>query len=179
MLLVVGAFVGDKGTRPVALGAGLVLVASAAAACFGPQGAAFNNGFVEDQAAVFAKVVIYLISAVGLIIVEPWLKRISGSRFEYPILVLLAALGTGMMVSAGNLISLYIGVELQSLALYVLAAFRRDDPRVVRSRAEILHPRRALLRHPALRRQPDIRLRRLHPLHRHRRGGAERGRAPA
>ena len=129
VLLVVGAFVGDKGTRPVALGAGLVLVASAAAACFGPQGAAFNNGFVEDQAAVFAKVVIYLVSAVGLIIAEPWLKRINGSRFEYPILVLLAALGMGMMVSAGNLISLYIGVELQSLALYVLAAFRRDDPR--------------------------------------------------
>ena len=129
VLLVVGAFVGDKGTRPVALGAGLVLIASAAAACFGPQGAAFNNGFVEDQAAVFAKVVIYLISAVGLIIAEPWLKRINGSRFEYPILVLLAALGMGMMVSAGNLISLYIGVELQSLALYVLAAFRRDDPR--------------------------------------------------
>ena len=129
VLLVVGAFVGDKGTRPVALGAGLVLIASAIAAAAGAQGAAFNNGFVEDQAAVFAKVVIYLISAVGLIIAEPWLKRISGSRFEYPILVLLAALGTGMMVSAGNLISLYIGVELQSLALYVLAAFRRDDPR--------------------------------------------------
>ena len=129
VLLIVGAFVGDKGTRPVALGAGLVLVAAAIAAAVGNQGAAFSNGFVEDQAAVFAKVVIYLISAVGLIIAEPWLKRINGSRFEYPILVLLAALGMGMMVSAGNLISLYIGVELQSLALYVLAAFRRDDPR--------------------------------------------------
>ena len=129
VLLVVGAFVGDKGTRPVALGAGVVLIASAIAVAAGPQGAAFNNGFVEDQAAVFSKVVIYLVSAVGLIISEPWLKRINGSRFEYPILILLAALGTGMMVSAGNLISLYIGVELQSLALYVLAAFRRDDPR--------------------------------------------------
>ncbi len=129
VLLITGAFLGDKGTRVVAVGAGVILIAAAIAAIAGPQGAAFNNGFVEDEAAVYAKVVIYLISAVGLIIAEPWLKRIGGSRFEYPILILLAALGMGMMVSAGNLISLYIGVELQSLALYVLAAFRRDDPR--------------------------------------------------
>ena len=128
-LLVVGAFMGDKATRLVAGGAGVVLVLAAAAAVLGPRGAAFHNGFVEDAGAVYAKVVIYLISAVGLIIGEPWLARIKGSRFEYPILILLAALGMGMMASAGDLISLYIGVELQSLALYVLAAFRRDDPR--------------------------------------------------
>ena len=128
-LLVVGAFMGDKATRLVAGGAGLVLILAAAAAVLGPRGAAFHNGFVEDAGAVYAKVVIYLISAVGLIIGEPWLARIKGSRFEYPILILLAALGMGMMASAGDLISLYIGVELQSLALYVLAAFRRDDPK--------------------------------------------------
>ena len=128
-LLVVGAFLGDKATRLVAGGAGVVLVAAAAAAVLGPRGAAFHNGFVEDAGAVYAKVVIYLVSAVCLIIGEPWLARIKGSRFEYPILILLAALGMGMMASAGDLISLYIGVELQSLALYVLAAFRRDDPR--------------------------------------------------
>ena len=129
VLLTLGAMMGDKATRLVASGAGLVLVAAAAAAVLGPQGSAFHNGFVEDAGAVYAKVVIYLISAVGLILGEPWLKRIGGSRFEYPILILLAALGMGMMASAGDLISLYIGVELQSLALYVLAAFRRDDPK--------------------------------------------------
>ena len=129
LLLAVGAFMGDKATRPVAGAAGLVLVLAAAAAVLGPRGSAFHNGFVEDAGAVYAKVVIYLISAVGLIIGEPWLARIKGTRFEYPILILLAALGMGMMASAGDLISLYIGVELQSLALYVLAAFRRDDPR--------------------------------------------------
>jgi NADH-quinone oxidoreductase subunit N len=47
--------------------------------------------------------------------------------FEFPVLILLAALGMGMMASSGDLISLYVGVELHSLALYVLAAFRRDD----------------------------------------------------
>jgi NADH-quinone oxidoreductase subunit N len=126
-LLVVGAFGGDKATRPVAGLAGLVLVLAGAAAVLGPQGAAFHNGFVEDGAAVYSKVVIYLMSAAALVIGEPWLRRLKGARFEYPILILLAALGMGMMVSAGDLISLYIGVELQSLALYVLAAFRRDD----------------------------------------------------
>ena len=129
VLLAVGAFMGDKATRLVAGAAGLVLALAAAAAVLGPRGAAFHNGFVEDAGAVYAKVVIYLISAVGLIIGEPWLARIKGTRFEYPILILLAALGMGMMASAGDLISLYIGVELQSLALYVLAAFRRDDPK--------------------------------------------------
>src|SRR5207237_3723062 len=48
-------------------------------------------------------------------------------NFEFPVLILLATLGMGMMASAGDLISLYVGVELQSLALYVLAAFHRDD----------------------------------------------------
>ena len=129
VLLAAGAFMGDKATRLVATAAGLVLVLAAAAAAFGPLGHAFHGGFVEDEGAAYAKVVIYLISAVGLIIGEPWLARIGGSRFEYPILILLAALGMGMMASAGDLISLYIGVELQSLALYVLAAFRRDDPK--------------------------------------------------
>jgi NADH-quinone oxidoreductase subunit N len=51
------------------------------------------------------------------------------ARFEFPVLVLLAALGMGMMASAGDLISLYVGVELHSLALYILAAFYKDDAR--------------------------------------------------
>ena len=67
-------------------------------------------------------------SGVAILLGERWLTAIEiQSKFEYPVLVLLAALGMGMMVSAGDLISLYIGIELQSLALYVLCAFRRDD----------------------------------------------------
>ena len=66
-------------------------------------------------------------SSVALLLGERWLNRLRAGQFEYPVLILLAALGMGMMVSAGDLISLYIGVELQSLALYVLTAFRRDD----------------------------------------------------
>ncbi|MGC1302077.1 MAG: NADH-quinone oxidoreductase subunit NuoN [Caulobacteraceae bacterium] len=127
VLLALGAYLGNKATRLIASGCGLVLVAAAAAAVLGPRGTAFNGGFVQDNAAVYAKVVIYLISAVGILLGEPWLKRVKNSRFEYPVLIVLAALGMGMMASAGDLISSYIGVELQSLALYVMAAFQRDD----------------------------------------------------
>jgi NADH-quinone oxidoreductase subunit N len=126
-LLLVGAFRGDKGASLVSGLACLVLVAAAAAAVIAPLGAAFHGGFVEDQASVYAKVAIYLMSAVAVVLGHGWLKRLNSGKFEYPVLILLAALGMGMMVSAGDLISLYVGVELQSLALYVLAAFRRDD----------------------------------------------------
>jgi NADH-quinone oxidoreductase subunit N len=79
--------------------------------------------------AAFAKVAIYGASAISIVLGERWLQRQGGSQFEFPVLILIAALGMGMLVSAGDLISLYVGVELHSLALYVLAAFRRDDVR--------------------------------------------------
>ena len=127
ILLMVGAFGGDKSTGLVSVGAGGVLVAGAGAAAFGPLGSTFNGGFIADNAAAFAKVAIYLFSAVGVLLGDRWLKRMGASKFEFPVLIVIAALGMGMMASAGDLISLYIGVELQSLALYVLCAFRRDD----------------------------------------------------
>jgi NADH-quinone oxidoreductase subunit N len=127
ILLMVGAFGGDKSTGLVSVGAGGVLVAGAVAAAVGPLGSAFNGGFIADNAAAFSKVAIYLFSAVGVLLGERWLKRMGNSKFEFPVLIVLAALGMGMMASAGDLISLYVGVEMQSLALYVLCAFRRDD----------------------------------------------------
>ena len=128
-LLVVGALRGDRSTLGVAGGAILLLAAAAVVAVVSPLGAAFNGGFVADQAARFCKVVIYALSAVARLLGERWLKRLNASRFEYPILILLAALGMGMMASSGDLISLYVGIELMSLPTYVLAAFRRDDAR--------------------------------------------------
>jgi len=127
LLLVVGAVRGDKAAGLVSALAGVLLIVSAGVAAVAPFGAVFNGGFVSDAAAVFSKVAIYLASAVAIVLGAPWLKRVGNSRFEYPVLILLAALGMGMMVSAGDLISLYVGVELQSLALYVMAAFQRDD----------------------------------------------------
>ncbi|HYE43890.1 MAG TPA: NADH-quinone oxidoreductase subunit NuoN, partial [Caulobacteraceae bacterium] len=84
---------------------------------------------VMDQMAVFAKVAIYIASAVVLVLAHGWFGRANDHKFELPILVVLAAIGMGMMVSAGDMIALYMGVELHSLALYVLAAFRREDAR--------------------------------------------------
>ena len=70
---------------------------------------------------------IYLVSAVAVILGGGWMQRANIARFEFPILIVLAAVGMGMMVSSGDLISLYVGVELHSLALYILAAYHRDD----------------------------------------------------
>jgi len=126
ILLVVGAFRGKGGVVFNGL-AVLTLAAAAVAAAIGPQGRGFAGGLVADNLAAFAKVAIYTASAFGIVLGDRWLERRGESKFEFPVLILLAALGMGMMASAGDLISLYIGVELHSLALYVLAAFRRDD----------------------------------------------------
>jgi len=128
VLLVWGAFAG-KGGALFNLAAVAALVAAAVAAAFGPFGQAFAGGFVSDNLAAFAKVFIYAGSAIAIPLGDRWLARRGEARFEYAVLIILTALGMGMMASAGDLISLYVGVELHSLALYVLAAFRRDDAR--------------------------------------------------
>jgi NADH-quinone oxidoreductase subunit N len=126
-LIVIGAFGRGKADFVVSALSVAALVAAAIAAMYAPFGAAFNGGFISDAASTYAKVAIYLMSAFAVVLGYGWLGRIKARQFEYPVLILLAAVGMGVMVSAGDLISLYVGVELQSLALYVLAAFRRDD----------------------------------------------------
>lgn len=125
-LLVWGAFAGKSGYAFI--GAAMAALGVAAvAAIVGPAGRGFSGGLIADPAAVFAKLTIYAASAAAIPLGQRWFARRAIERFEYPVLVILAALGMGMMVSAGDLISLYVSLELQSLALYVLAAFRRDD----------------------------------------------------
>src|SRR5690606_8631065 len=106
-----------------------LLLAAAVAAATGPAGQGFAGGLISDAASAFAKVAIYGASAVALPLGHAWFGRRGVKNFEFPVLILLAALGMGMMASAGDLISLYVGVELHSLALYVLAAMHRDDAR--------------------------------------------------
>jgi len=126
VLLVLGAFRGKGGVVFNGL-AVLALLVAAAFAVLGPQGRGFAGGVIVDDLSAFAKAAIYGASALSIILADRWLARRGEDKFELPVLILLAALGMGVMVSAGDLISLYIGVELHSLALYVLAAFRRDD----------------------------------------------------
>ncbi|WP_022705399.1 NADH-quinone oxidoreductase subunit NuoN [Pseudorhodobacter ferrugineus] len=88
---------------------------------------AFDGMFNDDPFARYAKVTILLSAAAVLIISHDFMVKRGMLRFEYPILVALAVLGMMFMVSAGDLIALYMGLELQSLALYVVASFRRDS----------------------------------------------------
>ncbi len=88
---------------------------------------AFGGSYVDDAFARFAKVVILLSAAAVLVMSEGYMSRRDLLRFEYPILVALAAVGMMVMVSAHDLIVLYMGLELQSLALYVVASLRRDS----------------------------------------------------
>ena len=90
---------------------------------------AFGGAFIDDGFARYAKVVVLWSSAMILIISRDYLTKNNLMKFEYPILIGLAVVGMMMMVSAGDLMSLYMGIELQSLALYVIAAFNRDSIR--------------------------------------------------
>ena len=90
---------------------------------------AFNGMFSDDGFSRFAKVVILLSTASVLIMGEGYMSKRGLLRFEYPILVALSVVGMMMMVSAGDLMALYMGLELQSLALYVVASLRRDSAR--------------------------------------------------
>ncbi|WP_298743229.1 NADH-quinone oxidoreductase subunit NuoN [uncultured Brevundimonas sp.] len=127
VLLMIGAFAGERSARLVSVLSVLLLVAAAALAVTGPLGRAFGGAYVADPLAVYGKALIFLSSAVAIVLGDGWMKRARIARFEYPILIVLASAGMGMMASSGDLISLYVGIELHSLALYVLAAFHRDD----------------------------------------------------
>ena len=130
-LLLFGAIRGEKG---IALVSTLAIVVMAAAAWFVVMPAshdprAFGGAFVIDDFARFAKILILLGSAVTLLMAQDFLVSQGLAKFEFPVLVLLATTGMMLMVSASSFIALYMGLELQSLALYVLAAFHRDHLR--------------------------------------------------
>ena len=89
----------------------------------------FHGQFIADHFALFMKLLILIGSGLTLLMSLDYIEREGMARYEYPVLVLFATLGMMMMVSANDLIALYIGLELQSLSLYVVAAFKRDDVR--------------------------------------------------
>jgi NADH-quinone oxidoreductase subunit N len=107
----------------------LVLAPLLVLALAGGRLVGFGGLFVSDAFAVFCKVLVLVGSAATLIMAQGFLERHDMARFEYPVLVVFATLGMLMMISANDLISLYLGLEMQSLSLYVIAAFRRDDTR--------------------------------------------------
>src|SRR5258708_9550135 len=129
-LLLIGVFKGNRSTKQISWLVVATLVATTLLVINANQGGrvvAMRGLFVTDGVAVFAKIFILLGSAVAVIMSNEYLKREDMERFEFPLLVLFSTLGMIMMVSANDLISLYLSLELQSLALYVVAAFRRDS----------------------------------------------------
>ena len=88
---------------------------------------AFDGMFVDDSFSRFAKIVILVSAAAVLVMSEGYMAARNLLKFEYPVLVALAVVGMMVMVSAGDLMALYMGLELQSLALYVVASLRRDS----------------------------------------------------
>jgi NADH-quinone oxidoreductase subunit N len=132
-LLMFGAFGGADGGKADRAGWLAILILAAAGYFVATQDTAtvriFDGAFISDAFARFLKLLILAGSAASILLSFDYLRRAKLSKYEIPVLILLATTGMMMMVSANDLIALYLGLELQSLALYVLAAVRRDDVR--------------------------------------------------
>ena len=131
VLLMVGAFRGERSAGLVAELAMGVLALAIVVIFIGAQGTAsvFDGAFVNDAFARFMKV-LALSGALGSLILSRAFLRSAGiDQFEFPVLILLSTLGMLMLTSANSLIALYLGFELMSLALYVLASFHRENAR--------------------------------------------------
>ncbi|WP_439498996.1 NADH-quinone oxidoreductase subunit NuoN [Bosea sp. (in: a-proteobacteria)] len=127
-MVLYGAIRGEGATRALE-GAALALLALALVLVLSGTGKAvtFNGAFVADGFARFMKVLTLIGAGAAIILAGDFMRRDGSMRFEFPVLVVLATIGMMMMISANDLIGLYVGLELQSLALYVVAAFDRDN----------------------------------------------------
>ncbi|MGO1117609.1 NADH-quinone oxidoreductase subunit NuoN [Rhodovibrionaceae bacterium A322] len=134
-LLMLGVFKGEASARTVlslsvmsvVIALGLVLISDSG------DRTAFSNLFKVDGFIDFMKILTLLGSALTMVLTLRFMERESMARFELPILMLLATLGMLLMISANDLMAVYMGIELQSLSLYVCAAIRRDSLRATES----------------------------------------------
>ena len=136
LLTLVAAYGGDKFARlasiaaAVALGGAFALVAPVVCAgASGMETEAFGGLFRADAFSGIAKLMIFAAPGATLMIAPRFFEKIGAMKTEFPVLILFAALGMSIMVSANDLLTLYMGLELNSLAAYVLAAMLRDDDR--------------------------------------------------
>src|SRR6266403_384957 len=130
-LLILGVWRGEGSARLVswlAIGV-LILVFAIAELGGGDRRVGFYGMFVNDAFALFTKALVLIGSAVTILMSMRYNEEHGIARFEFPVLVLLATTGMMIMISANDLITLYVGLELQNLALYVVAAFNRDSTR--------------------------------------------------
>jgi NADH-quinone oxidoreductase subunit N len=131
-LLMLGAFGFADGERSDRAGWTAILILFVTGAVLITQTGTervFNDAFVSDAFARFVKLLVLTGSAVAILLSFDDFRRAKADRYELPVLILLSTVGMMMMISASDLLALYLGLELQSLALYVLAAIRRDNVR--------------------------------------------------
>jgi NADH-quinone oxidoreductase subunit N len=131
LLLMVGVFRGERSTKGIEAGAVLVLLLAGLVIVWLPAGklVTFGGSFVVDDFARFLKLLALAGSAVAIVMSSNYLTVEKRGSFEYSILILLSSAGMMMLISAGDLIALYLGLELMSLSLYVVAAIDRDSLR--------------------------------------------------
>src|SRR4029079_896908 len=130
VLLMLGAYRGGEGTTRLVTGLAICLLVVTGALELMPPARKLTNfggSFIIDDFARFLKILALIGSAATLILSAEFLSDPSRRIFEYSILVLLSTLGMMVLISAGDLIMLYLGLELMSLALYVVAASNRDN----------------------------------------------------
>ncbi|TMJ24249.1 MAG: NADH-quinone oxidoreductase subunit NuoN, partial [Alphaproteobacteria bacterium] len=130
LLLIYGVLRGEAATAFVSVATCVALLV-AAVLLFVPyrEGTAFANLFIVDRLTATTKALVLVSAAIAILMSRGYFERVGAWRFEYPLIVALATLGMMLMISANDLMSLYVGLELQSLALYVMAAFQRDSVR--------------------------------------------------
>jgi NADH-quinone oxidoreductase subunit N len=131
LLLMVGAFRGERAVRGIEGAAILLLVLAGLIVVWLPAGklVTFGGSFVVDPFARFLKLLALAGSAAAILMSSHYLAAENRQKFEYPVLILLSTAGMMMLISAADLIALYLGLELMSLALYVVAAIDRDSVR--------------------------------------------------
>src|SRR5262250_534995 len=131
VLLMVGAFRGEQTAKGIEGAAILLLVLTGLIVVLLPAGklVTFGGSFIVDGFARFLKLLALAGSAAAILMSSNYLAREKRETFEYSILILLSTTGMMMLISAADLIALYLGLELMSLALYVVAAFNRDSVR--------------------------------------------------
>ena len=132
VLLIAGVFLGEGSGSKISLASVGLLIVAGLLVVFGrgaPEASLFDDAFRIDAFSDFARLVIYGAAAVAILMSDRFLGGEELGKPEYSVLIVLAAFGMSLMVSATDLIALYMGVETQSLALYILAAFNRDSRR--------------------------------------------------
>jgi len=131
VLLMIGAFAGHRSLGVINTLSLLLIAAVAAMIVTMAPGKhiAFGGSFIVDDFARFLKILALAASAAAIVLSFDYLRAEKQQKFEYPVLILLSTVGMMMLISANDLIALYLGLELMSLALYVVAASNRDSVR--------------------------------------------------